>query len=72
MAAEYIQYRIWTLSQMSLCSEKQPLPISQIELSYNYGKQTNVLPLPLLALIWWREFSMLEWHSKSVLLVGVI
>ena len=67
MVALHIHLCIQSPSPVPLCSGKPPLPVSHIDFSYHYGKDTNVLPLPLWALVCSKDFPLLERHSKSLL-----
>ena len=70
MVASFIHLCILNQSPMPLGSGKPPWTLSQSNVSYHYGKDTNVLPLPLWALVCGREFPFLERHSKIVLCRG--
>ena len=61
---------VYRLHPQGLCSGKPPLPLSHIDFSYVYGKDTIVLPLPLWTLVCCREFPWLERTCKSVLCRG--
>jgi len=47
MVAKDIQLNEQTQALMHLVSGKQPLPITQLDFSYNFRKNSNVLPLTL-------------------------
>ena len=52
----YIHFSIGTPSPMLLCSGKPHLPLSHIDFSYHFGKDTHILPLPFLSLVYGRDF----------------
>ena len=70
MVASFIHLCIRPPSPMPLGSGKPPWPLAHIKLSYHYGKDINVLPLPLCAMACGREIPLLETHSRSVLCRG--
>ena len=70
MNSSYIHIHTQTPSPIPLGLGKPTITLINIKFSHHYGKDTNVLPLPLWALLCGREFPLLESHSKSVLCRG--
>lgn len=70
LVENYIQLHVPTPAAMCLCSGKQALPTSHLDISYNTAKFIKVLLLAFWAIVWCREFPSLLRQGQCVLHLG--
>ena len=70
LVAKYIQLSVPTPAPMRLCSGKQALPRSYLDISYKNTKYTKELALAFWAIVWCREFPSLLRNCQPVLHLG--